>query len=432
MISHQSWIDFKHAFLSKRQSSLQLSMETEIRSPHIGSISCLSIENVEHRYLLSGGGYDGRVSLFDFEATSDTTKASDRIRSNKLLTAFMVSEQIGRCVSSLQWYPLDLGCFIASTMDGKVTIWDTNAYQVVSEYPMGNMVYNARFNPSGTLVAVGTDAPEIAIIDPMTGGSSQKLVGHKSGIACLEWCPHSEYMLVSGAFDGSVKVWDTRRGGARSMLATFDWRQDCIPEDETTKWKTDWSKDDTVRAHEGSVMSMSFTSSGQHLITSGNDRRARIWSVSNKNLGYLEDKNIRTACTSRLPYQIMVSELASEMSDLLFIPCGSTGDIKVVTFRDLSNSEAHLVLKGHLDMVQGITMRKSTQEVVSAGKDGLMLLWEPRKSDVEFLECNDVYGDDWSDDEAVRDDHNELSNGDEPIAFLPPILRQMLQRGGIT
>ena len=427
MISHQSWVEFKHAFLAKRLSSLQLSMETEIRSPHIGSISCLSIEDIEDRYLLSGGGYDGRVSLFDFECTANPTTVSDRIRGSRLMTPFAVSEQIGRCVSSLQWYPLDLGCFIASTMDGKVTLWDTTTYQVVSDYSMGNTVYSARCNPGGTLIAVGTDSPEVAIIDPMTGGTSQKLVGHKSGIACLEWCPDAEYMLASGAYDGSVKIWDTRRGGARALLTTFDWRQDCISSEDTTKWKTDWSKDDTVRAHEGAIMSMCFTSSGQHLITSGNDRIARVWSVSNKDLGSLENKNIPTACTSRLPYQIMVSEVASELTDLLFVPCGSTGEIRVNLFRDLSNSEALSVLKGHLDMVQGIAIRKPTQEVISAGKDGLILLWNPRKADGKSDIVEELYRDDWSDDEVKQDQRDELTNEDEAVAYLPPILRQLLQ-----
>ena len=83
-------------------------------------------------------------------------------------------------------------------------------------------------------------------------------------------------------------------------------------------------------------------------------------------------------------------------------------------------------LKGHLNMVQGIVMRQSTQEVVSAGKDGLILLWEPQSAEPGLDTDNKAYGDDWSDEEGGHG-HQE----DEATAFLPPILASLLQRGGI-
>lgn len=75
--------------------------------------------------------------------------------------------------------------------------------------------------------------------------------------------------MATGSLDGSVKIWDTRKGGARSLLASFDWRQEQDINYDVNKWQRDFTIDETVRAHEGGVMSMKFTACGRYLVTSG-------------------------------------------------------------------------------------------------------------------------------------------------------------------
>jgi hypothetical protein len=47
----------------------------------------------------------------------------------------------------------------------------------VSEYVINKINYTAKFNGSGKLIAVGSDSPDIVIIDPNIGASSQRLTG---------------------------------------------------------------------------------------------------------------------------------------------------------------------------------------------------------------------------------------------------------------
>ncbi|KFY22957.1 hypothetical protein V493_06206 [Pseudogymnoascus sp. VKM F-4281 (FW-2241)] len=63
---------------------------------------------------------------------------------------------------------------------------------------------------SGHVVAVGSAARHITLIDPRAGGVVMTLRGHKNKIASLARDPGSAFGLVSGAHDGTVRVWDVR------------------------------------------------------------------------------------------------------------------------------------------------------------------------------------------------------------------------------
>ena len=133
--------------------------------------------------------------------------------------------------------------------------------------------------------------------------------------------------------------------------------------------------------------------------------------------------------------------MATERDDLLFVPNGSSGEVKALSLHDPGRGgDDVLTLRGHLGMVYGISLRHSNQEIITAGKDGLILLWRPRDSGEEDEEeeedgREDQLGrrrrrmrnnvDEWSEDEG----ENDTCEDDEgPTAFLPPILRNLIER----
>lgn len=76
--------------------------------------------------------------------------------------------------------------------------------------------------PGGTghVVAVGTAARHVTLLDPRTdarGASVMTLRGHMNKVVSLDRDPLSQYGLVSGSHDGTVRVWDVRacREGTR-------------------------------------------------------------------------------------------------------------------------------------------------------------------------------------------------------------------------
>jgi superkiller protein 8 len=72
-------------------------------------------------------------------------------------------------------------------------------------------VRSVAFSPAGTRLAAAGDASIIALYDMKHGESVGQLTGHSAWITCVDWSDTGEYLL-SGAFDGKVKVWSIDRG----------------------------------------------------------------------------------------------------------------------------------------------------------------------------------------------------------------------------
>ena len=155
---------------------------------------------------------------------------ADKIRCKNILneisfTRFPQQPNIhSRYISCIQWYPVDTGLFSSSSFDGTVKLWDTNEFSVVASFDIGSKVFCSRMSLSGQ-IAIGGETNEIRICDPVSGGMSHALIGHRSSVTAIDWNPYSEYMLVSGGNDGTIKLWDTRKGGSSAIIMSLDWRE---------------------------------------------------------------------------------------------------------------------------------------------------------------------------------------------------------------
>lgn len=67
------------------------------------------------------------------------------------------------------------------------------------------------FSPLASRLAAAGDAGMIAIYDTKHGEHVGNLTGHTAWVMSLDWNDTGEYLL-SGAFDGKVKVWSIERG----------------------------------------------------------------------------------------------------------------------------------------------------------------------------------------------------------------------------
>src|SRR5689334_11406249 len=104
---------------------LQPSIECEISTEdHHCHVSCLSLDKVDNRFLLSGG-INGSISVYDLEKYSfDTSSAQRRKKVIPLKTKIRNKSMI----SSVSWFPNDSGLFLTSSYDGSVLLYDTNQF----------------------------------------------------------------------------------------------------------------------------------------------------------------------------------------------------------------------------------------------------------------------------------------------------------------
>lgn len=90
-------------------------------------------------------------------------------------------------------------------------------------------VRTVAFSPAGTRLAAAGDARVLGLYDVKQGEQVANLTGHSAWIFSVDWSDTGEYLL-SGSFDGKVKVWSIDRG---VCVATHS-------ETEKSLWSVKW------------------------------------------------------------------------------------------------------------------------------------------------------------------------------------------------
>ncbi|KAF8750268.1 WD40 repeat-like protein [Rhizoctonia solani] len=129
----------------------------------------------------------------------------------------------------------DGGHIVSGCEDGKICMWDLHSLSLVSD-PFGSQwhkgsINSVTFSPDGQLVASGSDDGTICVFD------SAAAICH----------------IVSGSFDGSVRVWVVKDGAPA-----------CEP----------------LRGHQDWVRSVAYSPDGRYIVSGSDDSTIRVWKAS--------------------------------------------------------------------------------------------------------------------------------------------------------
>jgi len=429
-----------------RLQSLSHSTGGGLRSRHRGPLTCSHIERIEGRYLLSGAA-DASLSLYDLEARdyrSLTQQVGEGGTSRSPAEPLMhlargsLPAMHKYSVSSVQWYPVDTGAFLTCATDGFVKVWNTETFRPVSQISCGKHAYVCRMSSIRTTstlhhsLAVGTDMPQIRLCDIRTRRATHLLEGHRDGVWALDWSPTREFVLASGSADCSVRLWDVRKSGRSACLMSMDMHQDGLDPANAGDLSSAAAQrvhatphttraESQVHAHDGHVNGVLFASDGSTLVTTGHDGRVKIWDPDSGRLFplYLENGPNRTTH----------GNVGMAMSrGLLFFPVNPQPAVQVFSLV-ADNGDPVRVLEGHVEGVVSCALRPFVPELVTSGRDGLLLVWDSNRADRRSRKRpggtrdsshpshaqaqQDL--DTWSDDEAQHEQH---------APFVPPIVHQ--------
>lgn len=186
------------------------------------------------KYLLAGGGIGGK---------SGTTLTWDIETGKQVLGAGKDFDSV--LAASLR---ADLGGVSLGGPGKRVKLWDTSTdEQLVSIKKHTDWVTQLAYSPDGVLLASGGRGGGVHVWEADTGNPFHELRGHKAGITGVSWRADSN-LLATASEDGSVLVWEMNNG--RQVKK--------------------------INAHGGGVLSLDWTRNG-HLVTSGRDKKVRIW-----------------------------------------------------------------------------------------------------------------------------------------------------------
>ncbi|QDU82219.1 WD domain, G-beta repeat [Polystyrenella longa] len=139
-------------------------------------------------------------------------------------------------------------------LQGEAALWDiATGEQVQSFTGHQDIIYTARLNPTGDLLATGSYDRQVILWDVKTGEQLRTLSGHNDAIYDLEFSPDGS-LLVTASGDTTAKVWNVATG----------------------------ERFDTLGQPLKEVYSVLFSPDGKTVLAAGVDNRIRIWELVSK------------------------------------------------------------------------------------------------------------------------------------------------------
>lgn len=412
--------------------SIELHRQKKVQSSATGSVNWMDLDVEEHRYLLCAES-DGCAYLYDLDGAKREDGRGMNVHQPLCSTAPASEMQHARVsrrgpcsghtasVLSIQYYPFDRGIFVTGSLDKTVKLWDTSIMEAATEYRLGSAVHAIGMSKVSThhsLIAAGLTNGQISLCNIESGACICTLNEHRCPIGALKWHPGDEWILMSGAQDGRIKMWDIRKptsvltlfhGGTRSDQNNMDSATN--GQQALTKISSPSSLKRDVKAlreakfmHKGKtsnvlpnatstlhfpVVSLEFSHDGQYMFSCGKEGRLHSWDMAKA------CKTDKEYC-SGIPHVSNQVQLAvAEDDSYIFVPSGNT----IVSF-DCRSGSRNAILKGHHNPVKCCRWRPHHQELISAALDRQVIVWtSPLLQRFEASHCVQEAEDrdDWSD-----------------------------------
>eukprot|EP00727_Mastigamoeba_balamuthi_P011171 m51a1_g6677 hypothetical protein (385) ;mRNA; r:220203-221665 len=199
--------------------------------------------------LIAGGQGDGSVNVYN-TATSE------------LLYRLLPPEPKALPVTSIRWRPdsrpglSTRNVLIAASADGTLRHWHVTSSKCLNTITeKGHQIFCCDYRADGEkFVTAGRDS-KIRLYDEVTktcesvlsGGSGDITAGHSSRIFSVKNVAGSPFTVVSGGWDNTIQVWDTRAGHAVRSIFGPHVCGDAIDVRENTILSGSWRPHDSVQ-----------------------------------------------------------------------------------------------------------------------------------------------------------------------------------------
>ncbi len=152
-------------------------------------------------------------------------------------------------------YSPDGKLLASGNAQGRIRIWEGTDLTPHGDVKLQETVETVEFDPSGSVLAIGTGSGSILLLEMSPGAQKQKLLsGHSTRLTSLSFSVDGK-ILASASRDNTIRLWDVSSGVA---LANFE-----------------------PLAHRG-VTSVSLDRSGRWLASGSSEGDLRIWDLSSR------------------------------------------------------------------------------------------------------------------------------------------------------
>lgn len=173
----------------------------------------------ENGQYLAASTHDGKVNVYD-TTTFSKGPTAERITQYETKGSFALSVDLSP----------DGNMTASGHQNGSVYIFSNTMRRLIHSLTgLLKPVRTLKFSPLNRYLAAAGDARIIALYDTKSGEQIANLSGHASWVMSLDWNWSGEF-LVSGGYDGKVKIWSVER---RECVATQTESEKCL-------WAVKW------------------------------------------------------------------------------------------------------------------------------------------------------------------------------------------------
>ena len=134
------------------------------------------------------------------------------------------------------------------------------------------------------VVACATQHSNVRLVDLRSRSTAQSLSATGGAVLAVSWSPRLERVLASGHADGSVRLWDARRGHGPLGLLNMDDSLGVVHRfNHAMVSGLPWSRGTvrlSARAHADSVNGLTWSDDGNYIVSAGLDGRIRVWDAA--------------------------------------------------------------------------------------------------------------------------------------------------------
>lgn len=191
------------------------------------------------------------------------------------------------------------GSRLIAATGSRATIWNLRTGERTVLHPEEGIIWSVAFSPDGHHVAAGFDDNAARIWDLRTG-KTEELSGHEGAVTDVVFNPDGS-LLVTASQDETAGIWSVRNGKMLAQLrgdtgnvesALFTSKGTTVltgSDDGTVRFwsvaadpvlEVVGSPRPNVPSDRKALLSVAFDPSGEHLLTAGKDRTARVWDVN--------------------------------------------------------------------------------------------------------------------------------------------------------
>ncbi|RGB33320.1 WD repeat domain 12 [Rhizophagus diaphanus] len=203
---------------------------------HKGSIESIAVSPSCSEF--ASGSWDSSIMLWTMEIPENSdddehikiqtsSKRRKVIKKEKILTKYPIATMNGHigAISSVVFDDKDNNKLYSGGWDHSIRIWDVESRTNVDVKNCDKVVYGISYS-------------DVAVV-------KLTLSSHKNWVTSVSWSTKNSFMLVSGSYDGTVKIWDIRSRTPLYTLSKQNGDKGKENENDTPKkiFCVDWDQD---------------------------------------------------------------------------------------------------------------------------------------------------------------------------------------------